>query len=48
MIAIISDVHGNYISLQEVLKTIDHIGSTEIFLRLMSVVMSYGKEKFLA
>jgi len=31
MIAIISDVHGNYIALQEVLKTIDNMGITDIF-----------------
>jgi len=31
MIALLSDIHGNYIALQEVLKTIDDMGITDIF-----------------
>jgi putative phosphoesterase len=31
MIAIISDVHGNYVALQEVLKAIDELGVTDIY-----------------
>ena len=31
MIAIISDIHGNYIALKEVLKTIDDMGVSEIY-----------------
>ena len=31
MIALISDIHGNYIALQEVLKKIDSMGIQEVY-----------------
>lgn len=31
MIAILSDIHGNYVALDEVLKTIDKLGITDIY-----------------
>lgn len=31
MIAILSDIHGNYVALEEVLRSVDEMGITEIF-----------------